>query len=66
MCTRLERNAFELTSFVGLKTSDIPENELTLREIVQKLSVGSGQGFKKCSCKKAFEKKNKKFPILKN
>ena len=52
--TKLERNAFELTSFKGLKIVDVPNNEASLREIVRNLSVGNGQGFKRCSCKGGF------------
>lgn len=47
----LERNSFECTKFKGLKEMDIPDTELGLREIVTKLSIGSGQGFKRCLCK---------------
>ena len=44
--SKLERNAFELTSFKGLKMVDVPNNEASLRETVRNLSAGNGQGFK--------------------
>ena len=47
----LERNCFEVTKFRGLQDKDIPKDEFSLREIVRKLSVGNGQGYKKCTCK---------------
>ena len=47
----LQRNCFECTRYKGLKRDDIPQKEYTIREIVRILSVGDGQGFKKCSCK---------------
>ena len=47
----LERNAFELTNFKGLNRNDIPSKKLSIREIVRTLSVGTGQGFRKCTCK---------------
>lgn len=46
----LERNCFEVTKFRGLQDKDIPKDEFSLREIVRKLSVGNGQGYKKCTC----------------
>ena len=42
LSTRLERNAFGLTSFTGLKSKDIPNTEASLKEIVQHMSVGNG------------------------
>ena len=30
---------------------DVPDKELSIREIVKDLSIGTGQGFKKCTCK---------------
>lgn len=45
-----ERNAFKLTKFRGLKKEDVPPKENSLREIVRKLSIGTGQRFWKCSC----------------
>lgn len=47
----MERNSFELTSFRGLQEKDIPEKSAGIREIVREISVGTGQGFKKCNCK---------------
>lgn len=47
----LERNSFERTKFTGISKKNIPNNEVSIREIVCHLSVGTGQGFKKCSCK---------------
>lgn len=49
--TYLERNSFEVVSFKGLRVSDVPQKELSLRTIVKEMSVGVGQGFRKCSCK---------------
>ena len=47
----LHRNCFELLKYKNLKKENIPLNITSLREIVKILSVGNGQGFKKCSCK---------------
>lgn len=47
----LERNCFELVSFVGLRKTDVPDKMASLREIVKTMSIGTGQGFRKCACK---------------
>lgn len=47
----LERNSFECKKFKGLKPEDIPKQEYGIREIVRLLSIGSGQGFQRCTCK---------------
>ena len=47
----LERNAFECLKYKGINVEDVPAVEYSVREIVKLLSVGNGQGFKKCSCK---------------
>lgn len=49
--TYLERNSFEVVNFKGLRISDVPQKELSLRTIVKEMSIGVGQGFRKCSCK---------------
>ena len=52
----LERNSFEMLKFQGLKQSDVPNKELSVREAVRSLSVGTGQGFRKCTCKSSCSK----------
>lgn len=47
----MERNAFEPVHFRGLNKEDVPNVDASLREIVRNLSVGDGQGKKKCACK---------------
>lgn len=49
----LARNTFEVIKFKGLKVEDVPEGSFSLREITRKLSIGTGQGFQRCSCKKS-------------
>lgn len=60
----LERNSFEPVKFKGLTIQDVPNKKASLREIVRDLSVGDGQGKKKCSCKTGC--KNKKCACFKN
>ncbi|CAH0385830.1 unnamed protein product [Bemisia tabaci] len=51
--TRLARNAFEVVKYKGLKVEDVPQDCFSVRELVRKMSVGSGQGYQRCSCKKS-------------
>lgn len=51
----LERNCFERTRFTGLTEKNVPNNVLSIREIVRVLSVGTGQGYKRCLCKSKCE-----------
>lgn len=62
--TWLERNCFESINYKGLEKENIPEIELSIREIIKILSVGSGQGFQRCSCKT--ECNNKRCKCFKN
>ena len=57
----MERNTFEIIKFRGIEKSDVPETEKSLREITRTLSVGHGQGFKKCTCKGGCNSKRCKF-----
>ena len=47
----LPRNCFDRVKYEGLSVSEVPPTELSIRALVRKLSVGNGQGFKRCSCK---------------
>lgn len=53
----LERNSFEPVKYRGLTKQDVPNKEVSLHEIVRNLSVGNGQGKKKCSCKTGCQNK---------
>jgi len=48
---RLARNQFELVKYSGLQAENVPQTELTLREIVRADSVCGGQGYQKCQCR---------------
>jgi hypothetical protein len=48
---QLERNAVELTKVKSVTIADVPDVLLSLREMVRKDSVGSGQGFRHCTCR---------------
>ena len=48
----LERNCFEVTKFKGIRAADVPSETHSIRSIVRFLSVGSGQGYQRCNCKK--------------
>lgn len=47
---QLERNALDVTKLKSVTTADVPDIPLSLREMVKKDSVGSGQGFRRCMC----------------
>lgn len=47
---KLARNQFESIPYKGLSTLDVPEKQLSLREIVRAQSVASGQGYRRCLC----------------
>ena len=47
------RNGFESVKFRGLTPDDVPDVKLTVREAVRKQSVGTGQGYERCNCKKS-------------
>lgn len=50
--TWLERNSLSATKCCSLKTEDIQkENEFSLRELVRLGSVGTGQGYRRCTCR---------------
>lgn len=49
----LERNGLAYTKYSKLSVNDVPlNNETSVRELVRLGSVETGQGYKKCSCKK--------------
>lgn len=47
----LERNAFQAIKYAALKKENVPSKNYSIREIVGILSVGNGQGMRKCNCK---------------
>ena len=48
---RLARNQIEFIKFTGMKLEDIPDGELSIREIVRAQSICGGQVFRRCHCK---------------
>ena len=48
---KMARSHIESINFFGLKDHQVPDKELSLREIVRAQSVCGGQGFKRCQCK---------------
>ena len=60
----LERNSFESIDYHGLSGNEVPSTEMSIRALVRTLSVGCGQGFKKCSCKSRCD--NRKCSCFKN
>jgi hypothetical protein len=54
----LQRNCFEVTSYKGISPKDVPLSECSIRTLVHNISVGNGQGFKRCSCRKGCASKN--------
>ena len=48
---KMARSQIESINFSGLKDHQVPDKELSLREIVRAQSVCGGQGFKRCQCK---------------
>ena len=48
---RLARNQIEFIKFTGMKLEDIPDGELSIREIIRAQSICGGQGFRRCHCK---------------
>ncbi|KAI6660089.1 KRAB-A domain-containing protein 2-like isoform X1 [Oopsacas minuta] len=48
---RLARNQVEFIKFTGLNSEHIPDEELSIREIVRAQSICGGQGFRRCHCK---------------
>ena len=50
-CRWLERNSIAATKYHSLKASDVTTNaEFALPELVRLGSVGTGQGYRRCSC----------------
>lgn len=47
---KLARNQVEFVRFSGLKLDDVPQKQLSIREIVRAQSVCGGQGFRRCHC----------------
>ena len=47
----LSRSQVEFAKQTLLKAEDVPSTEMTIRSAVRVLSVGTGQGFKRCQCK---------------
>lgn len=49
----LERNSLATTKYAKLSVNDVPlSKETSVRELVRLGSVGTGQGYKRCTCKK--------------
>jgi hypothetical protein len=48
----LQRNSFEVTGCKDISPKDVPMSECSIRTLVRNISVGNGQGFKRCSCRK--------------
>ena len=44
------RGQFDLCSEVFITAADVPETEVSVRQAATAASVGTGQGFQKCSC----------------
>lgn len=56
--TWLERNAFAPTKFRSMTSADVQTDvEHSLRELVRLGSVGTGQGYRRCSCRGACNSK---------
>ena len=53
LSTWLERNSLAATKYCSLTTADVQnlKNEYTLRELVRLGSVGTGQGYRRCTCR---------------
>ncbi|XP_060848121.1 uncharacterized protein LOC132927584 [Rhopalosiphum padi] len=49
--TRLERNSMEATKYCSLTTADVQQNEYSLQKLVRLGSVGTGQGYRRCTCR---------------
>ncbi|CAI6369221.1 unnamed protein product [Macrosiphum euphorbiae] len=49
--TWLERNSLAATKYCSLTTTDVQSNEYSLRELVRLGSVGTGQGYRRCTCR---------------
>ena len=47
---RFSRNQIALTKFKGISSKMIPDNDITVRSAVRALSVGHGQGYRRCNC----------------
>lgn len=48
----MSRNQVECTESTTLSLQDVPDTEMSLREIVSKVSLSGGQGYFFCNCKK--------------
>ncbi|KAI6655319.1 hypothetical protein LOD99_2154 [Oopsacas minuta] len=48
---RFARNQVEFIKFTGLNSEHIPDEELSIREIVRAQSICGGPGFRRCHCK---------------
>ena len=48
----LSRNRVQFFANATLDVSEVPVSDMSLREIVSKISLNGGQGFVHCQCKK--------------
>ena len=66
----LSRNQIEFCESETVNASDVPESELSLGAVANKLSMNGGQGFFHCNCKsgscKTSRCKCRKFKVLCN
>ena len=53
------RSQFVPNKVTSLEISNVPDNEVNLREVARKESVGSGQGFRRCVCLKSCSQKSR-------
>lgn len=51
LSTWLERNSLAATKYCSLTTADVQPNEYSLRELVRLGSFGTGQGYRRCTCR---------------
>jgi len=58
------RSKFTIRQKKLLNLNEIPAEELALRSVASQQSIGSGQGFTKCTCKTRYQ--NKKCLCVKN
>jgi hypothetical protein len=47
---KFSRNQLEGIKFNGFTNRNVPDEEITIRTAVRTLSVGHGQGYKRCHC----------------
>jgi hypothetical protein len=47
---KFSRNQIELTKYKGIQAAMVPQVDITIRSAVRFLSIGHGQGYKRCHC----------------